>query len=228
VTGTPYSRPCAARGCTRAARRWRFSASGWPRYCERCRQRARRHGHPEQVPIRKPELTEYVKRVKQLISSRERIETYLREQAAVLADVAQMPEARSNGAWVVRWKQKATEEMVRVLRDVDPISGGVTVAAVFLMRDQQPRRFVSDPAFRTQLVRLWRSQTRLAFGSFWNQRTDKVVSVYKDLPPRVVETIALFLVEAYARFAGYVISADRREKDRATALDETLDAGFTP
>jgi len=169
----------------------------------------------------------YVKRVKRLIRNRERIETYLLELAGVLADVVQMPEARSNGVWVVRWKKKATEEMMRVLRDVDATSGGVTVAAAFLMRDQEPRRFVSDPAFRTQLVRLWRSQTGLAFGSFWNQRTDKVVSVYKDLPPRVVETIALFLVETYARFAGYVIAADRREKDRATALDETLSAGFS-
>src|SRR5207249_5448719 len=212
---------------SRYARRCRFAASGWASYCERCRQRARRHGHPEQLPIRKPALMTYVKRVKRLIHNRERIETYLREQAGVLADVVQMPEARSNGVWVVRWKKKATEEMARVLRDVDPISAGVTVAAVFLMRDQEPRRFVSDPAFRAQLVRLWRSQTHLAFGSFWNQRTDKVVSVYKDLPARVVETIALFLVEAYARFAGYVSAADRREKERATALDETLDAGFT-
>ena len=64
-----------------------------------------------------------------------------------------------------------------MLGDTDAVESGVTVAAVFLMRDQERRRRVSDAAFDFELVRIWRSQTRLNFGSYWNHKTDKVVSV---------------------------------------------------
>lgn len=233
------SRPCAnAPTCDRRARGNLFATSGLCTYCERCRQRARRHGHPRQVPLRKPEVAKYSKRIERLLSKRgnwERIETYLRETASLLADVVQDPEYTHPlaadgkcGIWVNRWRQRAKDEVLKVVGDADVVHSGIVVAAVFLLRDLEPRRFVSDRGFEFQLARLWRSQTRLSFGSFYNAETDKTVSTYRDLPPRVVQELALLLVPTYSRFAGYVVAAFHKNLARRAALKETLADGFAP
>jgi hypothetical protein len=132
------------------------------------------------------------------------------------------------GVWGTQRRERTVSEMLRVLEAVDAVQSGLTVAALFLMRDQEPYRFVSDQSFRFQLVRLWRSNTRLSFGSYYNERTDKTVSVYKQLPPRVTETIAALLIDAYSRFAAYVIAAAAKALAKRLALPQTLAEGFAP
>jgi len=230
MMGTSYARPCAATGCSRTTR------SIYGRYCERCHQRAWRHGHPEQTPVRKPEVEKYRKRIKRLLrrGNLEKIEQHLRAVAARIEDAARSPEAvaapmswRTGQPWGPnRWKQKAVDEILRVLGETDAVESGITVAAVFLLRDREHRRFADDRAFDFELVRLWRSQTRLAFGSFWNQKTDKVTAYYKPLRPRVVEEIEPYLTTAYARFAGYVIGAFQKHLARQAAVRTSLDEGF--
>jgi hypothetical protein len=118
--------------------------------------------------------------------------------------------------------------VLKVLGDADAVQSGIVVAAVFLLRHLEPRRFVSDRGFEFQLVRLWRSQTRLSFGSFYNAKTDQTVSTYRDLPPRVVQELALLLVPTYSRFAGYVVAAFHKNLARRAALKESLAEGFAP
>jgi hypothetical protein len=79
-----------------------------------------------------------------------------------------------------------------------------------------------------QLVRLWRSQTRLSFGSFYNEKSGKTVATYRDLPPRVVVEIALLLVTTFSRFAGNVVAAFHKDLARRAALKENLTQGFAP
>jgi hypothetical protein len=239
MKGTFPTRPCAnAPTCDRPARGNVFATSGFSTYCERCRQRARRHGDPRQAPLRKPEVSKYSKRIERLLKKRgswERIETYLRETASLLADVVQDPEYTHPlaadgkcGIWVNRWRQRARDEVLKVLGDADAVQSGIMVAAVFLLRDLEPRRFVTDRAFESQLVRLWRSQTRLSFGSFYNVKTDKTVSTYRDLPPKVVAEIALLLVATFTRFAGNVVAAFHKDLARRAARKENLTEGFAP
>ena len=220
-----FTRRCAANGCNRSA--W----TQYARYCGRCRQRRQKHGHPEQIPVRKKtELKKYLKPVKRLLQrgNMEKIEAHLRTVAARIEEAAHSPEAVAAPFGASRWKQKAVDEILRVLGDTDAVESGILVAAVFLLRDQERRRFVDDTAFDFELVRLWRSQTRLNFGSYWNQKTDKVVATYRPLPRGVVKAIAPYLTIAYSRFASYVTTAFKKDLARQTALRTSLDEGFAP
>jgi hypothetical protein len=177
------------------------------------------------VPIRKPEVEKYITRITRVLKAAnlEKAETYLRERQATLIDcVAALQEAK--GTWGKLRRLRTTSEMLRVLNAVDPVRSGLTVAALFLMRDQESHRFASDQSFRFQLVRVWRSQTRLSFGSYYNHQTERVVSTYKPLPPRVIEAIAPLLIETYSRFAGHVIAAEKR----ALTPRQTLAEAFAP
>jgi hypothetical protein len=48
------------------------------------------------------------------------------------------------------------------------------------------------------------------------------------LTARVVEAIEPYLTTAYSRFAGYVITALRKDLARQDALRASLDEGFAP
>src|SRR5437899_7305378 len=76
---------CLTPQCDRTARLGRIGFGG---YCERCRQRWRRWGAVTQVPIRKPEVEKYVKRIQRLLKrgNLEKIETFLREQHSLLIE----------------------------------------------------------------------------------------------------------------------------------------------
>jgi len=158
----------------------------------------------------------------------EKIELHLRAVAERLGDAARSPEAVASPFGVDRWKRRAVDEVLKVLGDTEAVESGILVAAVFLMRDQERRRFVNDTAFDFELVRLWRSQTYVNFGSYWNQATDKVVSTYRPLPRGVVEVMAPYLVAAYSRFASYVIRALKKDLAQQAALRTSLDEGFAP
>src|SRR6185437_11668517 len=80
---------CLTKGCNRSARRGVIGYGGW---CERCRYRWRQHGAVNQVPILKPELEKYVKRINRVLkrgANLEKIETSLRESANVLKECAE-------------------------------------------------------------------------------------------------------------------------------------------
>jgi len=202
---------CKTPGCTEPARFVQWASSGFGRRCGNCNQRWRRQGDARQAPIRKQtELATYIKRIKQLLkraANIERVETYLHDVAHGIEGAARSLEAVEVGKpWAHRWRQRAVDEMLRVLGDTNAVESGILVAAVFLMQDQDRHKFVSDRAFDFQLVRLWRSQTTLAFGSSYSHTTGKMSGYYRDLPPRVVEEIVPCLKTAYARFASRVIS----------------------
>jgi hypothetical protein len=221
------SRRCNTPGCSRPARRCprvEFSSR-----CDNCAQRWRRQGDALQRPVRKPEVKVLVKQVQRLVqhANREQVDQYLRDVASNLKEVVESPEAvevwsKKGSAlpWVHRWRKRAVNEIVRVLEDTDPVQSGLWIAALFLLRDQQPLRFRSDRAFTFQLVRLWRGQAGIAFGTWFNPETGKATGYYLDLPPKVTEAIYQFLVPAYARFVSRVITAFNKEQaQEATALD---------
>src|ERR1700747_64975 len=231
---TTTTRPCARPGCTRIARRCPWATrTRSAKYCETCRSHARRHGDPQQLPIRKPEVTKIVNRIKKLLrgGNVERVEAYLRERAALLRDVVESPEAVEVQSsrfrlWVISWKQQAVTEMLKVLNDSDPVESGYLVAAMFLLRLERPGDFASDLGFNYELARLWRAQTRMSFGSYYNQEQDAVRYVHRVLPARVTEYIAEFLVATYSRFAGHVIGAVEKDRVRKQEHEKQLAEGF--
>jgi len=230
------TRTCARPGCERPPRPCRWANVGLARYCETCRTRARAHGDPQQIPIRKPDVTKTVRRITRLLKGGnfEKVEAYLGERATLLRDAVQSPEAVEVPTaqpgrpriWVTRWKVEAVNEMVKVLDDSDPVASGLLVGAMFLMRIERAHLFASDKGFNYELSRMWRAQTRMAFGSYYNQAQDCVRYAYRVLPARVTEYIAEFIVATYSRFAGHVIGAVEKERTRKSEHEKKLAEGF--
>jgi len=230
------SRPCARPGCARPARPCLWASAKLARYCETCRAHARKHGDPMQSSIRRPDVTKTVKRITRLLKRGdfEKIEQYLRDRATLLREAVESPEAVEVPTaqpgrpriWVTAWKLQTVSEMKKVLDDTDPVASGLWIAAVFLVRIERPNLFASDDGFNYELFRLWRAQTRTAFGSFYNHEKDRVTFVYKTLPPRVTEYGAEFLKATYARFAGHVQAAVEKERAWRAESDATLREGF--
>jgi hypothetical protein len=62
------------------------------------------------------------------------------------------------------WKRTAAFELVKLSNAVEARAVLKTVLAMFLMQDQEPRKFRSDNAFLTQMVRRVRGLTKVNAG----------------------------------------------------------------
>jgi hypothetical protein len=197
--------------------------------CELHRQRWRRNGEPTQERITKKEVRPYVRQARQIVErdTSGRIETALQQIHGILRDhTAVIVGDAERGRWVAKWQERAAQETLNVLSDVDAVTCGVTIGGVFLLRLVEPRLFKSDRGFTFQLARLFRGQTDLSYGEYYNYQTGKTKKTYKDLPTQVVHEIGRLLIEVYARWAGHLLQIERRERERRHAVRSGLDEGF--
>jgi len=74
---------------------------------------------------------------------------------------------------MVRYKRLAAYELRRLADHVTPERVIETVLAIYLMQDQDPRRFRSDTVFWTQLVRRVRGLTKANAGVWISPDTGK-------------------------------------------------------
>lgn len=219
---SPNGRRCSVPGCTAPAR-------GRGPHCETHRQRKRRNGHVDQHPVTKATLRPYVARVRKIV---ERDQTG--QLAAALHQLHDLIGARgrqivadaASGRPGSKWERIAAQEAAQVVADTDAIGCAATLAALFLLRDEEPGHFASDEGFRFQLARAFRAQTSRAFGSYWDHESGRTKTVYRDTPPRATALLAGWLVEAYARFAAHVVAWDRAERATQAEAHAAIDAAF--
>ena len=113
-----------------------------------------------------------------------------------------------------------------MLLEADPVECALTVAGVFLLRAHKPYLFASDRGLTFQLVRQFRAQCALAYGSYFDPRVGRAKKTYKDLPARVVERIGSLLTDAYARFVGHVQRVEQAGFEHKEGVNRSLDSGF--
>jgi hypothetical protein len=169
--------------------------------------------------VRKSDLKFYVARIKRLIKRRniEKIEYGVRTLHAAL--LAATREASAN-----RFIFQASEELQKVLTTVAPLECAVTVAAVALLQEYNPRYFVNDRAFDFALVRAFRAQGSLAYGSTWDHREQRMRLWYRPLSPRSTAYAAMFLKECYSPFINAIRREDRT--DQLASARATFNEGF--
>ncbi|WP_155804520.1 hypothetical protein [Magnetospirillum fulvum] len=216
-------RSCSVPGCTAPAR------NDHSHLCEAHRQRQRRHGHVRQRGITKALLRPYVARVRGIIDkdTTGQLAAALHQLHALLGDRARQSVADAlSGRPGSKWERIAGQEVAKVVEATNALDCAALVAGLFLLRDEEPGQFVSEDGFRFQLARLFRAQTDLAFGSYWDQEAGKTKTVYRDLSPRATAALARWVVDAYARFVGHVVAWDRQERTRQAEALEALDAAF--
>lgn len=204
-------RPCRTPGCHEAAH-------GFSPFCENHKKTARRHGAPTQQGVTVHELKPYVALVEARKAKNPGSEVWTILTArweAVLSHAQGVLQRHADGHIGVRWERLAAHHLVTIGRDVEPWSVVKTALAMFLMLDQRPIRFASDAAFDHQLVRRVRGLTDTNAGTYWDHQEQRSKRVYRDIPPRVILTMAQPLRAAFGASGLMLAAKEREEVDKA-------------
>jgi hypothetical protein len=113
----------------------------------------------------------------------------------------------------IRHEVKAAHELLRLAKGASAVDVTDTALAMYLMQDAEPRRFKSDQAFWTQLVRRVRGLAEVNAGTYWDQESGKVKRVYRDTPPRVTAVMKGWLVEAFGGAGLHLAQLERRDDE---------------
>jgi hypothetical protein len=184
-------RLCRVSGCCSP------TSSRYSIYCTTHKARLRRHGATDQEGITKGDLKPFLRLVQARIekNSENPLWTQLDARVAALAD-----HARSllvyRGA-MPRYERIAAHELQKLSDAATPREVAETALALFMMNELEPRRFKTDRAFRTQLVRRVRGLTDLNAGSWYDHHTGKTKRAYKELTPRASMVMGQWLADAF-------------------------------
>lgn len=218
------SRPCSIPQCPE-------TAAGFGVLCNRHKAIRRRHGHPEQSGVTVQELAPYRKRVRLRMEKNQGNQAWsiLAQRWEMVIDAAKAQEAEAQrGRAFVSHEREACQELVKLAREVAVDSLTETVLALFLMQEEQPRRFRSDAAFDAQLARRARALTDTNAGTYWDDQTKRMKRVYRDVAPRTLAAIAQHIKAAFGVAGLYVARLEQREneqtKNQQAALTEALES----
>jgi hypothetical protein len=153
--------------------------------------------------------------------NREGVEQALRDLHAHTRDVL-----RANLSGTL-FQRRGLAAALRVLDDpeVSAADVGEVLAAVWLCREREgAKRFPSEASFRWALIGNYRKLSRLAYGSYWCNRSNRTQPVYRELGPQIVNTLAEVLVTAYSRFAAHILT--RAQGKTASEIRAKIDAAF--
>jgi hypothetical protein len=207
-----YPRICSVSGCSGHA------ASRFSPLCSRHRSTQHRHGHPAQTAVTVTELRQYRRKVaaRREANPQSTAWSILEERwSCILMQARETLRAWESGRACVRYSVQAAHHLQAIAAAVPPAAVVEAALGMFLMFDAEPHRFRSDRAFDHQLVRRVRGLAPSSSGSFWNQRTQRVHRVYKDVPPKTVQAIAHHLRGAFASAGLQLARIDRTQPDAA-------------
>jgi hypothetical protein len=214
---------CRVSGCARAA------TSRWSRYCSAHKSRARRHGHPDQVGIRKRDLQDYLAFIQGFRDRNPESAAWgLLEGRwrALEADCRAYEAAYLRGRPGSRHQLQAAREVIRLGASA-PASVIIDTAIAMVMLEQsEPSRFRSDGGFLHQMVRMVRATADVSAGSRYDHRAGRVRRVYRELSPRTAVVLGGWLRETFGP-AGLQLHGKRmellaRERSEAVALRDAL------
>lgn len=218
------SRPCSVSQCP-------ATAAGFGALCNRHKAIRRRHGHPEQTGVTVQELAPFRLRVRLRMEKNQGNQAWsiLAQRWGMVIDSAKAQEAEAQrGRPFVAHERDACQELVKLAREVPVETLTETVLALFLMQEEQPRRFKSDAAFDAQLARRARALTDTNAGTYWDDKAKRTKRVYRDVAPRTLAVIAEHLKAAFGMAGLYVARLEQREseqtKNQQAALVEALES----
>jgi hypothetical protein len=183
------------------------STSPYGRYCNAHKIRHRRHGDPLQETITQATLKTSLKLLRDCIKKNSDKALWPKLEARWAETLAScrnhIAEARA-GVIFNRDRLKASFELLKLDGVVAPRDVVEAVLAVFLLQEQEPRRFKSDRAFLFQLARRVRVLSEMNAGVYYNHVTGRMKRVYRDLKPAATEALGGILVESFGAAALYI------------------------
>jgi len=196
------SRQCIVYGCL-------STSNTYSQYCSTHKSKLRRHGHPEQGGITKSDLKPYLTHYQRILESNSQLNVWGQLDGLWLKLVAQA--SVSKASTMLNKVRQAADEVTRLAADQVPGVIVKTVVAMFMMAEDQPKRFKDDRAFRTQLVRRVRALSQRNMTASKSARSGRVTRVYTELSPRVTEVMADWLSRIIGPSALLIV---RREKEQ--------------
>jgi hypothetical protein len=202
-------RTCRVHGCQEIA-------VGHGVHCSAHKATSRRHGDPLQEGITKAVLEPYTKIVEARIAKNAASSVWaqLDERWQTLtSEVAPILSAYHNGRPGLRHEVLAAHEIKKLGDTVETRRIIVTALAMYLLLDQEPRRFRSDAAFSTQLIRRIRGLSDINVGEWHDSKTNKTRRVYRELPPRVVQVLVSWVVPVLGGVGMKLAGLERADYD---------------
>jgi hypothetical protein len=201
---------CNAPGCSSP------TSTKFGQYCRPHVAQLRRHGAIGQTGITKADLKVYRHIVEaRLEKNKDKpllTQLEARWEALITCVESVREEARSKP--MVRYRREAAIETLRIGKNVQARDVIETALAIYVMQDQEPRRFKSDQAFRTQLVRRVRGLTRLNADAWTDAKTGKRKLVYRDLSQRTVTIMGGWIAEALGSAGIMFARLERKDHEK--------------
>lgn len=216
-------RVCRVQGCEAVA-------NGYGVYCPKHKGNDRRHGAPTQRGVTKSDLKPYREMVSQRVMKNAANPVWRKADERWLGIVGMAEgviDRFATGRPGFGWERRAAVEVVKLSQHVAAREIVETVLAMYLMQDLEPRRFSSERAFRTQMVRRIRGLTEVNAGQWLDPGSGKLKRAYSELPPRVTGAIAGWLVSALGGIGVYLAKLEtekaRKEQQDRRELAEALE-----
>jgi hypothetical protein len=186
-------------------------------HCTTHKRTDKRHGDPLQKPILRSDFKPYWRSIerRRIATPKAPIWSLLPARWDALVSHAKgLVADREAGLPGNRWEHLAAVEVIRVADYAEAEAVWLTAVSVCLLREFDPRRFVTDKSFEFQLGRAVRHLSEASVGSYWNGATGKVTRVYRDPNPRAAQIIGQWLHGAYGVAGRSFAAADRAEAER--------------
>lgn len=204
-------RLCRVAGCCSPA------SSRYSIYCHTHRTRFRRHGAVDQEAVTKADLKPYRRLVEARIERNRESPLWDQLDARWVALSDHARSLLGPTGTIFRYERQAAHELLKLDSAVSSREVVLTTLAMFLMQELEPRRFMSDRAFRTQLVRRVRGLTDLNAGSWFDHRTNKTKRAYRDVSPRATAVLGQWLAEALGGAGLYLARLEQSEIQKKQA-----------
>lgn len=203
---------CQALACTK-------TAGAFSPLCSTHRNRLRKQGHEGQRGITKSQLETSLKMVRdrRMKNPDSPVWPTLVTRWQRLGDDSRgVVNTYDAGLPMIIHKKLAADEVIRLTTMADPQRVIDTALAMFMLWEMTPRLFLSDRAFRTQLVR--RVLRVSAANAVTYTGSDRPKKAYRDILPKTVEVLSQGLIEAFG--ATGVTLARLEKKEAQEMMDE--------
>lgn len=188
---------CQVTGC-------QGKASRYGRYCSTHKTRHRRHGDAQQRAISKTDLQPYLQFVDTVIArnSSSNLWPIVEERWEGLVKKCQAIIQRYHGGRPTsRFDLQAAHAVAQLSTDTTAQDILRILGALFVLRYDTPRAFVSDRAFIFQVARRCRGLSTMSAGSWYDNSTGRVKLVYRDLTPNSTELFSTWIIEQMGAIA---------------------------
>lgn len=207
-------RPCKVAGCG-------FFAKGYSTYCENHKRNKTRHGHPLQRGITKADLKPYVKEVRRFLAS-----NHPDKAKAVLEGIWKRTvkasqwfvDMANKGRPFTGYEMEAHQAILSLSREQHAETIGVTLIAMGLWLEDDPRFWKYDEGFRYQTVRmlLRLNPCEASWQHLPNGKT--IRSSYRQIPPKTIEHL-WHIIHSTGLVAHGMEMARRKEKAKEQRLE---------